>query len=280
MSVATRLLEYKFREFDVIVARKGDEIIAIGRDSKTSKQVAHISTSTVEDADAQIKHKLTGLSADFFGVEGAVALFGKVFSNGFLSPIYIETERNYKDKTVAAVAERLAEKRLNVLIEKGDFEAVCSAAKGTLNNLVFPNERMAFSDAVKTEGVAEAFTRSLRDMLYGNFNIGFENMVAVLEPYSAAKWTLITFWSFFRHPDKHMFVKPSIYQNCAKRMGFDAMYEPKPNLKTYTQCLSFVDFLRPNMTKLRPKDNIDLQSFMFIVGDPKNTKAVIATERP
>jgi hypothetical protein len=63
-----------------------------------------------------------------------------------------------------------------------------------------------------------------------------------------------------------MFLKPTIVQTCAERMGYDLHYEPLPNPETYRSLLGFTEFLRDGIAALEPKDNIDLQTFMYVVG--------------
>jgi hypothetical protein len=63
-----------------------------------------------------------------------------------------------------------------------------------------------------------------------------------------------------------MFLKPTIVQTCAQRMGYELHYEPLPNRATYRSLLGFTEFLREGIATLEPKENIDLQTFMYAVG--------------
>jgi hypothetical protein len=128
------------------------------------------------------------------------------------------------------------------------------------------HERPALKRAVESNGVALPFAKGLREILYGNFDEALEGLARLLEPYAAATWPILTFWPFFRFPERHMFLKPTIVQACAARMGYELQYDSQPNADTYRSLLEFTKFLRKGIAKLEPKDNIDLQTFMYVVG--------------
>jgi hypothetical protein len=265
MVVPARIDSYKFREFTVVLARSGDRFLAVGRDAK-SVQVAHASALSLDEVTSEIKRQLTELSNDYVGVSGAIKLFLKAFPEGFSSEFYVFDERSYKDRTVASVAEKLSEERMTTLLRYGDYGSICAAAKETMNNLVFPNERMAFSDALKQPTVARSFAESLFRLLYRDFNGALEELSLLLKPFDVAKWPILTFWPFFRFPERHMFLKPTIYQSCAHQMGHDPHYAVQPNPVTYASLLEFAKVLSDGLVPLAPKDYIDVQTFMYVIG--------------
>jgi hypothetical protein len=267
VAVPTRIDSYKYREFTVVVARSGTKFLAVGRDSK-SMQVAHASALSLEEVNIDIKRQLADLSCDYVGIDGAINQFLKAFPEGFSSAFYISHERSYKDRTVASVTEKLSEQRISKFIEDGDYTAVCSAAKETMNtsNLIFPNERMALVDALKKPATARTFSETLLRLLYRDFDSALEDLAWLLKPFGAATWTVLTFLPFFRFPEHHMFLKPTIYQNCAHQMGYEAHYDSMPNPKTYASSVEFAKFLADGLALLTPKDNIDIQTFMYAVG--------------
>ena len=48
--------------------------------------------------------------------------------------------------------------------------------------------------------------------------------------------------------------------------GFDFAYESKPNWNTYANLLEFAATVRRAVRDLRPRDLIDLQSFIWVQG--------------
>ena len=267
MLTPRRLEEFSYREFHVVLARIGTRVRAVARDRK-GNQVENVEDETADEARAEIKRRLNHLSQNFVTVEGAINLFRKAFPEGFHSDFYDHYERNYKKRSIVFMSEKLTKEHLDSLLASGDHEAVCQLAKQALatSNLVFPNERMALSDALRIKGTAQPFAEGLRELVYGDIEAALKNLSHLLQRHDAAKWPIFTFWPFFRFPDRHMFLKPTFTQSCAERMGFDLDYETPPNGRTYRSLLEFTEFLRNGIAALQPKDNIDLQTFVYAVG--------------
>jgi hypothetical protein len=238
-------------------------------------------------ADAQVGHLLTSCSAgeislskgwrwmmsppqpqNTAAVKGAINRFLEAFPafpGGFDSQFYRAYERRYKENTAQFVAERLAKEQLDELIASRDYEEIGLLARRALNNLVFRSEQIALHDALRTKAVAQPFAEGLRELLYGEFEFALEALAALLRPHNAAKWPILTFWPFFRFPNRHMFLKPTIVRICAGRLGYELHYERLPNRTTYQSLLGFTEFLRAGIAELKPRDNIDLQTFMYAV---------------
>jgi hypothetical protein len=264
MSPPRRLGEFDYREFKVVLAQDSGQIRAMARDSK-GKQVAEASGRAMDHVKSEIKACLNHLSQDFFGIEGAINLFRQAFPDAFQCEYYHDRERIYKDQTTTFILARLGEGPIDDLLARGEYRAVGILAKQSLNNLVFANEQMALGDALKTARVHQPFAEGFRELLYGDFGAALRQLVNVLGPYKAAKWPILTFWPFFRFPDRHMFLKPTIVKECARRLGYEFDYQPMPNLETYRSLLQVTDLLRKDIAVLQPKDNIDVQSFMHVV---------------
>jgi hypothetical protein len=267
MPTPMRLEEFSYREFHVVLARIGNQVRAIARDL-AGNQIEDVIDETADEARAEIKRRLNHLSQNFITVEGAINLFRKAFPEGFNCVFYQHYERIYKKRSIVFMSEKLTEDSLNELLAGGNHEAVCQLAKQAVStsNLVFPNEQMGLKDALGHRGVAQPFAEGLRELIYGDIGAALEHLSHLLKPHGAAKWPILTFWPFFRFPDRHMFLKPTYTQGCAERMGFDLDYETLPNGRTYRSLLKFTEFLRNGIAGLQPKDNIDLQSFMYAVG--------------
>jgi len=48
--------------------------------------------------------------------------------------------------------------------------------------------------------------------------------------------------------------------------GFDFCYQSKPNWETYASLLKFAATVRRDVRDLKPRDMIDLQSFIWVQG--------------
>jgi len=76
----------------------------------------------------------------------------------------------------------------------------------------------------------------------------------------------VTVFGFIAQPEKHIFLKPNVTKISARKYGFDFQYQSKPNWETYTSLLEFAGRVRCDLRDLRPRDMIDLQSFIWVQG--------------
>ena len=79
-------------------------------------------------------------------------------------------------------------------------------------------------------------------------------------------WPVVTVVGFIAQPDIHMFLKPNVTREAAKAYGFDFRYQSRPNWDTYASLLEFAETVRRDLRDLRPRDMIDLQSFIWVQG--------------
>jgi hypothetical protein len=93
----------------------------------------------------------------------------------------------------------------------------------------------------------------------------FVAFAKVLENIDAAKWTTATYFLFIVHPEKHMFVKPTITQYSSELCGYEVNYKPQLNWLTYKSVLGFSEYIRSEISELKPRDMIDVQSFMWCI---------------
>ncbi|HEY4114042.1 MAG TPA: hypothetical protein VGM17_08280 [Rhizomicrobium sp.] len=94
-------------------------------------------------------------------------------------------------------------------------------------------------------------------------------MEAALKPHENAKWTVVTYLPYLWRPDHHMFLKPEVTKDFASRVGhpFAQQYEAKLNFAVYQSLLDLTRKTEEALKTLKPRDLIDIQSFIWIVGD-------------
>jgi hypothetical protein len=77
---------------------------------------------------------------------------------------------------------------------------------------------------------------------------------------------LVTVFAFIAQPDRHIFLKPNVTRVAAREYGFEFVYRSRPNWETYQSLLDFAGTVRRDNADLRPRDMIDLQSFIWVQG--------------
>lgn len=68
-----------------------------------------------------------------------------------------------------------------------------------------------------------------------------------------------------------MFLKPEVTKDFAARVGhrFASDYEPRLSVDVYRSLLDLVSNMEEELADLHPRDRIDIQSFIWVVGDYK-----------
>ncbi|CAN5324311.1 hypothetical protein BH23GEM2_BH23GEM2_25760 [soil metagenome] len=161
------------------------------------------------------------------------------------------------------------------LLNTGAFSEVASRAVRieSRTSLLFSFEKMALRDAVKSRSGARRFAEGLYDFLNGGgaqqkrFERWCDTIASLPRKQTRVlTWPLATVFGFIAAPDYHIFLKPRVTQLAAEEYDFDFRYVSKPNWATYESMLDFAATIRRDQRDLRPRDMIDLQSFMWMQG--------------
>jgi hypothetical protein len=209
------------------------------------------------------------------GPERCRRKFLRVFPGGFRDPKYLDWERGYKREAHERFARDLAEGELGRLLRRREYrEAAARAVRiESRTNLLFSFEKMALRDAVRPSSGARAFAEGLWDLVYGPgdalaaFGRWTDVVAALPRPKTRVlTWPLTTVFGFLARPDRHFFLKPMVTRRAAEAYGKRLDYDPRPNAKSYGVLLEFVHEVRRDLRDLRPRDLIDIQSFLWVQG--------------
>jgi hypothetical protein len=199
------------------------------------------------------------------------------FPRGFADETYREWEREYKWETHERWESALNQNEFRRLLERGEYgEAAARAVRveqKSQHSMIFSFEKMALRDAVRSTSGAKLFATSLYDFLYGRGGMEEKFMrwvdaVARLprKQTRVLTWPLVTVWGFIAQPNEHIFLKPNVTKIAAAKYEFDFRYQSKPNWETYKNLLEFAATVRRDVPDLRPRDMIDIQSFIWVQG--------------
>ena len=203
--------------------------------------------------------------------------FLRFFPGGFRDETYLDSERSYKWQTHERWQEALGQETFRGLLKAGDYSEIAARAvrveQRSRHSMIFSFEKMALRDAVKVPEGARAFAEGLYDFLHGRGSVErrFERWVEVVAALPRRQtrvltWPLVTVFGFIAQPDTHIFLKPNVTRAAAKACDFDFLYRSRPNWETYASLLEFAATVRRDVRDLRPRDLIDLQSFIWVQG--------------
>jgi len=201
--------------------------------------------------------------------------FLRYFPEGFRDETYIDWERGYKWNAHQQWMKVLAPEQFKTLLGDKKYAEIAGQAIRieSRTNLLFSFEKMALRDAVKSPAGAELFASGLYELLHGRGNdeTRFSRWCEAVARLPRRQtrvltWPLVTVWGFIAQPERHFFLKPNVTRTAARAYGADFEYESKPNWVTYSKLLAFADMVRRDLRDLRPRDMIDIQSFVWVQG--------------
>lgn len=216
-----------------------------------------------------LKISKSGSGIKYQSLPQSIQFFLEQFPEGFYGDKFKEHEREYKDKAHNLAKELLGEEPFQSLLESDDYTEIAKRSLKVVSatNLIFPNEKMSLKDGLENASAQKEFSMALYSLLYGEGPLEqrFVAFARVLENIDAAKWTTATYFLFIVHPSKYMFVKPTITQYSSGLCGFEVNYKPQLNWLTYKSVLSFSEYLFSELSELKPRDMIDVQSFIWCI---------------
>jgi len=208
-------------------------------------------------------------------IEEYRAAFLDQFPKGFRGADFVERERRYKMEASETLNATLGKRPFQRLMRAADYEEVCRLSLAVVNktNLIFKNEKMALRDGLATTTTKRRFAVALFDLLHGpaDFEQRFTRFANLLVDLDAAKWTVATYFPFLAEPSDHIFVKPSFTRRLADACDVQLNYRPEPNWLTYRCILDLANTLSELLRDLKPRDMVDIQSFIWCVA--KDAKA-------
>lgn len=197
------------------------------------------------------------------------------FKKGFTTPKYEDWERGYKWNAHVMWLERLNKKEFRRLLDADEYDTIANTAARieSKTNLLFSFEKMALRDAIRSTGGAKMFAEGLYELVYGTGKLEkrFTNWVAVVAELPRKQtrvltWPLVTVFGFIANPTEHIFLKPRITKIAAAKYGYAFNYTSKPNWETYRHYLGFAEQVGADLSDWHPKDLIDIQSFLWVLG--------------
>jgi len=203
--------------------------------------------------------------------------FLRFFPRGFRDETYLDWERSYKWQTHLRWQEALNREAFLGLLRTRRFAEIAARAvrveQRSRHSMIFSFEKMALRDAVTPEPGARAFAEGLYELLHGNGALErrFERWVEVVaglprKQTRVLTWPLVTVFGFMADPRSHIFLKPNVTRAAAAGYGFELRYRSTPHWETYASLLEFAQRIRRDVRDLRPRDMIDLQSFIWVQG--------------
>lgn len=227
------------------------------------KRVGPFEDEDPEAAWASVLRELGKVSPSYFGYDGASARFLRLFPDGFSGSPFDNHERSYKVAARQQLLDTMPIERALEATEK-DWEAVARVFSKT--NMLSQFEQARTRDVLKGPKGA-AFIRSAAAFAEGD-RTALASMADAFRDYGQFSWPAATYLPYFWRPTDHMFLKPQVTKDFAERVGhsFSHSYSAQCAIEVYDALLDLTAEAKAELSALDAQDNIDIQSFIWIVG--------------
>lgn len=201
--------------------------------------------------------------------------FTEFYPDGFRDSEYLALEREYKWEAHQRWEATLGRAAFAERLQAGDQEEIARDATRieSRTNLLFSFEKLALRDAVRSPGGAKEFAEGLYDWIYGRGRMPgrfdrWRDVVADLprRQTRVLTWPILTTFGFIARPQVHLMLKPMVTRRAAREYGVDFEYSSQPRWKTYESLLRFAATVRTDLEDWKPRDMIDIQSFIWVLG--------------
>jgi len=226
-----------------------------------------------EELLSQVRREIAQINPDYFGFDGAQARFLKLFPGGFDDPEFDREERDYKVAASAALSDAVPLEKARA----ADAE-VCKALVKIFGrtNLLSSFEQIRIRNVLLGPH-GPAFARAAAQFTDGDLAGGLAGMEVALKAHGPASWPLVTYLPFLWRPNDHMYLKPQVTRDFADRVGhpFAQAYSAGLKPAVYKSLMELVTQTEAEISDLQPRDYIDIQSFIWVVGAYEEAAASI-----
>ncbi|TCJ37375.1 hypothetical protein [Parafrankia sp. BMG5.11] len=211
----------------------------------------------------RLRNEAGKLEPGYFGMSAAIERFLKFMPGGFAGQ-RIQKERVYKVKASQALNAILpADQALSAT--RANADAVRKAPAWI--NILSPYESMHLKETIEGPQ-GPSFLAAAARFALGERDAGIIGMRKAMRGHGAFTWPILTYFPYLWEPGYHMFLKPTVTRDFAERVGhsFQYRYDPVATSAVYEALLELTDDTREALRNLAPADNIDVQSFIWVVG--------------
>jgi hypothetical protein len=197
------------------------------------------------------------------------------YPDGFRDVDYVALERRYKWDAHRRFVTELGRAEYAAQLDAGAYEEVARTVLRieATTNLLFSFEKIAVRDAVREPAGAKLFAEGLFDFLWGPGPPAdrFDRWQRAVSELPRAQtrvltWPVLTAFAFLARPRVHIILKPIVTRRAAAAYGYDLRYRTTPGFSTYASVLGFARQIGSDLAEWRPRDLIDIQSFVWVLG--------------
>lgn len=217
-------------------------------------------------------------NVSYLGANRCLGKFALYYPEGFADEAYLIAERAAKERAHREWQRQLGAVDFRKLLARGAYRQIADTALRieAQAGLLFPFEKMALREALRTAAGARLFAHELYPFLYerGSTERRFTDWAQAVAELPCPRgrvlcWPVLTAFAFLARPDRHLLLKPRVTRLAARSYGFNFRYESTPAWPVYESLLTFAAIIRRDLDRypgFQARDLIDVQAFIWVQG--------------
>jgi hypothetical protein len=179
--------------------------------------------------------------------------FLNMYPEGFQDSEMVKVGKKHRmDKMIKMAHENLSEETL----KKSGEDVVEGIIKiVTSSSMVSLFEKPKFRDIVRTmsDEQKKQLVSSIRELVHGDEEKGFNDLLELLAYYKLARWTFITVFRCYYYPDTDLLYKPITVKGVIKKFELeDLVYKPRPSYDFFVRYRDEINemkkYVNPSLT--------------------------------
>ncbi|HEV7689588.1 MAG TPA: hypothetical protein VGO52_02140 [Hyphomonadaceae bacterium] len=254
-----------------VVNESGARVYIVeGLDTEQAALAAAVAWAETQAASRRVAPrrpaKPRAMPTERISIDRLVEKFLRYFPDGFEDAEYLgeKSERVYK---LAAKAKLDAA----VTVEAALFadQAQCDSVKAVFGTNMLSRFENARAREVLASAEGPAYLRGAAQLVRGDVAGGLQTIRDAVAPHGNVSWPLATFLPSLWDTDRQIFLKIEATKRVAGWLGhkFCVQYAPQLEPAVHASLMDFADQTRASIAGLKPRDMIDVQSFIWVAAE-------------
>jgi hypothetical protein len=193
--------------------------------------------------------------------------FFSMYPEGFQSPEMIEMGKKHKmDRHITFAQESFSPSALKN-VEEATENMIKLVSRSSMVSLF---EKPKFRDAVRSMNTEQKtnLVYSLNELLHGDEEKGFNQMLDILTGFKLAKWTLMTVFRCYYYPQTDLLYKPTTVKNILNFAEIDDLvYRPRPSYEFFYKYRKAINYMKQRVDPSLSTTNAKFSGFLMITMD-------------
>lgn len=193
--------------------------------------------------------------------------FFEIYPSGFSSPEMVQVSKKHKmDKHIDFAHESFSTSAFTH-IEEITEDMIKLVSRSSMVSLF---EKPKFRDTVRAMSIdnKKTLVDGLYQLIHGDEEKGFNQLIELLKPYKLNKWTLISVFRCYYYPETDLLFKPTTVKNVIKKYELDGLvYKPQPSYEFFVRYRQAINEMKKEVDPSLAPNNAAFSGFLMMTMD-------------